>query len=409
MARKKKHEEHANHERWLVSYADFITLLFAFFVVLFSSSQVDKSKTKKMALAIESAFSTFSLFNQTGGQLNIMADPTISGAAGKKSKAGKEEGVPLFIAPSLLIGAKEDQPEVLVGDPALNQGSGVPTSEKDAMSRIKQEVMDLLKMRKGAEKVKVKVDLDSRGIVIGVTSTGAFESGSNRLSVAALELIKGIGEILVREGNAVRVEAHTDNMGDAQTNWHLSTLRSVSVIQWLVDHFNLDPARFEAVGYGQYRPIAPNDTEEGRDQNRRVEIVVLPPKVENTAPENQLPKLKAAEAIVPIDYEREQLKEAMNAEAESLSILKGDAEADAMELEQGKIDSIAPPQLNNLKEELKIPSLKLEKTAEVVPQQQEEVKTPIEQNGTLQDVTTPDSGAAEKAQVADGVPSEAVD
>lgn len=299
MARKKKHEEHANHERWLVSYADFITLLFAFFVVLFSSSQVDRTKTKKMALAIESAFSTFSLFEKTGGQLNIMADPNISPATAKK-KFGREEGAPIFVAPSLLVGAKEESPELPLADPKLDEGSGVPMSQDDAMKRIHQSVQDLLKMRKADDKVKVKVGLDQRGIVIGVTSSGAFQTGSGQLAPEAMDILKGIAEILVKENNNVRVEAHTDNQGDALANWHLSTLRAVSVIQWMVDHYNLDPARFEAVGYGEYRPIASNDTAEGRDQNRRVEIVLLAPKPEanQEVTKNKESFLKEAKAPV---------------------------------------------------------------------------------------------------------------
>lgn len=277
MAHKKKHEEHSNHERWLVSYADFITLLFAFFVVLFSSSQVDRSKTKKMALAIEAAFSHFSMFSQTGGELNLIGSASSQGASSRTSPVAGEEGAPIFIPPQLLSTVQDEGVVYTKGDPALNENVGIPTPEAEALSRAYQDVLTVLDKRKlqGA----VTLIQDDRGMVIRLRERGLFQSGSDKYTPEAVEILYEIGSVLKYLSNPVRVEGHTDNVktrGAFPSNWELSTARSTHVVKWLLEHFDLDPARFAVMGYGEYRPLASNATEEGRDQNRRVEIVVLP-------------------------------------------------------------------------------------------------------------------------------------
>ncbi len=273
MSRKHKHEEHANHERWLVSYADFITLLFAFFVVLFSSSQVDRSKTQKMALAIESAFSTFSMFNQPGGQASIISSTKTIGSS-TRTPMTTEDGSPIFMAPEILEQSDKIITE-MKGDPSLNTNSGVPTDAETALNRAKKKIIDVLDKRKA--RTEVQVGTDKRGLIISIREEGLFESGSAQMTVGSQYLMHEIGSMLLDLPNTVRVEGHTDNQpirGNG-SNWELSALRSVHVVKWMIDHFDLDPNRFSAVGYGEFHPIASNENEEGRKKNRRVEIVIL--------------------------------------------------------------------------------------------------------------------------------------
>ncbi len=277
MGHKKKHEEHANHERWLVSYADFITLLFAFFVVLFSSSQVDRSKTKKMSLAIEAAFSHFSVFAQSGGEMSLISSNSSQNkGAGKASMVASEEGSPIYMAPEILESIDNNSATNNKGDPSLNQQVGVPTSEQDALERLHGSLLTVLNRRKFSN--STVVSQNERGIVVSLREKGLFQSGSEKFTDDAIGLLSEIGQILAHIPNAVRVEGHTDDQpveGNFSSNWELSSARATHVVQWMTEHFEVDPSRFAVVGYGQYRPVVSNDTEQGREQNRRVEIVVL--------------------------------------------------------------------------------------------------------------------------------------
>lgn len=276
MSKKKKHAEHANHERWLVSYADFITLLFAFFVVLFSSSQVDRSKTNKMALAIEAAFSRFSIFSKGGGNLSLISTDGTPNTTMSTVIPGAE-GSPIFMPPAVL----GDDMGIIVpelGDPSLNQGAGMPTSEEEALRRAKQDIFSLLNSKKVEGASMAEVNHTMQGLVITLNDDVLFSSGSDHLTPASAEVLKEIGEIIRHMPNQVRINGHTDNKrgkGAFGSNWELSGARATQLVKWFLSNFNMDPSRFAAVGYGEFRPLASNDTEEGRRQNRRVEIVLL--------------------------------------------------------------------------------------------------------------------------------------
>ena len=273
MSKKHKHEEHVNHERWLVSYADFITLLFAFFVVLFSSSQVDRSKTNKMALAMEAAFEEFSIFKEGGGELDIL---------GKNVKApgdGDESGKRASYDPNHFFKSAD---EISMSDASsgIGQGygfdeTGKPIDEGMAFSRVTKDLMTLLDRLKIQSAVSVSKDED--GITISMNESGMFESGSRELSKKSEDVLRGIGSIMMRlPRNDIRIEGHTDNRSNwSNTNWDLSADRATSVVKWFLGNFHLDPARFAAVGFGEYHPIADNDTEDGRRRNRRVDIVIV--------------------------------------------------------------------------------------------------------------------------------------
>ena len=136
--------------------------------------------------------------------------------------------------------------------------------------------MELIDHRK--LKGAVLVSQDGRGIVISVREAGLFESGVESMTLTSWSILEGIGQILMSLPNQVRVEGHSDNQnvqGKFPSNWELSAARATSVLRWFIDRYHLDPQRFSAVGYGEFRPIAGNDTPEGRLRNRRVDIVIL--------------------------------------------------------------------------------------------------------------------------------------
>ncbi len=284
MSKKHKHEEHVNHERWLVSYADFITLLFAFFVVLFSSSQVDRSKTNKMALAMEAAFEEFSIFKEGGGELDVLnMNRTPEANDDGSGKRSSYDPTHFF----------KSADEINTGDATAGTGQGYgfdetgkPIDEGMAFSRATRDLMTLLDRLKLQSAVSVTKDED--GITISMNESGVFDSGSKDLSKKSEEVLRGIGAILTRlPHNEVRVEGNTDNQSNwSNTNWDLSAARATSVVKWFLGNFKLDPARFAAVGYGEYHPVADNATEEGRKKNRRVDIVIVSLKDKLKKPES---------------------------------------------------------------------------------------------------------------------------
>ena len=284
----KKHEEHANHERWLVSYADFITLLFAFFVVMFSSSQVDQSKTNKLALAVEAAFSTFSIFKDAGGQMNLTTSPSATGTPSQStsSQVATEAGDPIFLPPKIY--ESDDRMSLANnGDPDLSENSGIPTPESEALGRVEKSLISLISERKLAN--NVAVNLDKRGVVISIREAGFFESGAENMTPISWDILEGVGKIISSVPNQIRVEGHTDtqavNHNLFPSNWELSSARASSVLRWLVEKHKMNPERFSVVGYGEFRPIASNLTPEGRLRNRRVDIVIL----SNKAAEREAP------------------------------------------------------------------------------------------------------------------------
>lgn len=278
MSKKKHAAEHVNLERWLVSYADFITLLFAFFVVMFSASQVDRSKTKKMALAIESAFERFSIFKTQSGD---SPDEESMGGSGGNAKHYREilvqteEGATLIVPPSVeQVGNETLEPPK--GDEALDANTGFISSEEKALARAKRSLEDLL----NAKKIngEIKIGLDERGVIVSLKEAVLFEAGANVLAPGSDEILKSIADIVSGLKNQVRIEGHTDNEKPGAlyaSNWALSTDRAVHIVEHLLSVKAMDPSRFIAVGYGEYRPAYDNATEDGRKSNRRVDLVIL--------------------------------------------------------------------------------------------------------------------------------------
>jgi chemotaxis protein MotB len=238
MAKKKKAEEPENGERWLISYADFITLLFAFFVVMYSVSAVNEGKLKVLGDSISTAFNPFIPFSAT--KIRIVAN---------------QSGT---------------QPNEQVFD------IGILTYRK-----LKEGIKDIDKDE------KIRVENDARGLAIRLPDELVFESGKAEILPKFDQTLQKIAALLKEMPNHLQVEGHTDNIpiktAAFPSNWELSTTRSVAILRSLIAA-SIDPMRLSAAGYGEFKPISTNDTPEGRAKNRRVEIIVLNPGREPAIP-----------------------------------------------------------------------------------------------------------------------------
>lgn len=256
MARKHKHPEHVNHERWLVSYADFITLLFATFTALYALSKSDASKAKAVADGLREAFGT------SGARMVQMEALDINGIPSDKSRLPTGEG---------------------------NQNLPPATKEagKQEFEEIKKQVEEFL-MTKGMYE-KVAIDRQERGLVVSLKEGGFFESGSADVKPEAYKILEELSRKILSYRNPVRIEGHTDNVPIRSrtypTNWELSSARATNMVRLLTDRYRVPPGKISATGYGDSRPKAPNDTPSGRARNRRVDIVILSESGEASEPE----------------------------------------------------------------------------------------------------------------------------
>jgi len=230
---KKKHEEHENMERWLVSYADFITLLFAFFVVMYSVSSVNEGKYRVMSNALKSSFSN----TRPIGELSIMNLPI------EKSR------------------------QIVVTERQKSQ-SNARTFLKVANSITTSKVPD-----------GVKITSTERGLSIRIKDDALFSSGSADLNPQIKEFLDLIAGLVRELPNLIAVEGHTDNRpirtATYPSNWDLSTARANTLLRYFTEHHHLRADRFASTGFAGTRPIESNSTSEGQASNRRVELIVL--------------------------------------------------------------------------------------------------------------------------------------
>jgi chemotaxis protein MotB len=253
MARKKKHPEHENHERWLVSYADFITLLFAFFVVMFATSQADKGKAQQLSDSITQALD---------GKKAVAAVSTVLGG----TVDDKGQGNAMSRGPGGIV---KELPKKL------------PEQEKKEKLAALAPSLKLLTETLAAEiqAGKIEVSMQSRGLVVSFTQAALFPSGADVISKNAYSGMSKVAEALLKIPNPVRLEGHTDSdpikNSRFQNNWELSAARSIAVLNILTDRYEVPHERLSVAGYADVAPIATNDTEEGRAKNRRVDIVIL--------------------------------------------------------------------------------------------------------------------------------------
>ncbi len=253
MARRKKHEEHENLERWLVSYADFITLLFAFFVVMYSISQVNEGKYRVLSDSLVNAFK-----NAPTTTTPISPKLRIDAASGASSAQTMVLKQTIFVRKP---------------DPVFE------ARQKQQAERMKGVAMDLLKaMEPLVKEGQVRVSQSIHGIAIEINASVLFASGQASLEPGSVKALRAVGGVLAQVPNDVQVEGFTDNTpintAAFPSNWELSTARASSVVRLLAES-GAPPERLVAVGYGEFRPIDINSTPEGRARNRRVTIMIL--------------------------------------------------------------------------------------------------------------------------------------
>ncbi len=248
MARKKKPEKEPNLERWLVSYADFITLLFAVFVTLYSMGQTDKKKVDQLIISLRESFNY--------------------SRPGSTPRPALVDTGDVRVVPSL-------HPETIAPQEE-KRGAKVHAESKD-FQRIKSS-MDWYLAKHGGHD-KVSVEITRRGLVVSLKEAGFFDSGSAIVRRDSLQLLAKVSESLRDYKNAIRVEGHTDNVPinipPFHTNWELSTARATNVVRYMIDRYGFEPKRLSAIGYGEFRPIVDNGTSEGRTKNRRVDLVLM--------------------------------------------------------------------------------------------------------------------------------------
>lgn len=252
---KKKHPEHVNLERWLVSYADFITLLFAFFVVMYSIANQDKAKIKQITEAIERTFrgpSTM-LDMGSGAAVSAFSNPASELAQVIDTTVGRTNAVPDF------------NPEL--------QKIAERLEESIAYQLQTTDLKDTL-----------KIIYDDRGLVVRFSANKLFNPGEASVEKKYYPLLQKIAEVIGPTDRLIRVEGHTDNSPLPQgskfdTNWELSTARAAWIVRYLRAKTEMPISRLSAAGFADGQPLSSNDTEQGRSQNRRVEIVITNLKV----------------------------------------------------------------------------------------------------------------------------------
>jgi chemotaxis protein MotB len=256
MARKKKHGGHENHERWLVSYADFITLLFAFFVVMFASSQTDKGKAQQVSESVKQALEQ--------GHFQSLVAAVLGGTTGDRGQGNAQMKGP--------GGASR----------AFHQGKapGTGPQEGGSLSDLKP-ALDVL-VQELAEELhagKMAVSLEPRGLVVSLREAAFFPSGEATISQTNIESIDKLAKVILKLSNPIRMEGHTDSVPihneRFRSNWELSAARAIAMLELFAGRYKIPRARMSIAAYAENAPADTNDTEEGRARNRRVDIVLL--------------------------------------------------------------------------------------------------------------------------------------
>ena len=266
MQRKQKQKKE-NSERWLLTYSDMITLLMIFFIIMFAMSNVNQVKYEQLAE---------SLSGSMGEGASIF-----SGSAGVIPGDGGNNVIDIGRPDGNGSGSNDQEPS------GTSDGEATPTPTSAASGSLETE-KDMEELQGDINQVLEDMDVGmnagthmiEKGLTVTFTNDIFFDSGKDVLKDEMKEGLSKIARLLNRVDNKIIIEGHTDNIPLSDTNkytsnWQLSAARAANVVEYLVDHEKIDGTRISAVGYGEYSPVASNDTAEGRRQNRRVDIIIL--------------------------------------------------------------------------------------------------------------------------------------
>jgi chemotaxis protein MotB len=253
---KKRKEEHVNHERWLISYSDFITLLFALFVILYATSKSDTEKFKKIAESMARAFGNvdMSVNSHAPGAQRDGSAPSEGGSTSSQSKGGAKVEIDV---------------------------DGVSSKEDPALEKLAEAIeAGLQKEFTGQDfSDRMQIDFDDRGLVVRLAASYFFEPGTADVKVTGLAVLDPILNSIKSPSNKIRIEGHTDNSKIASelypSNWELSAARAAFLARYMIQKRGFDPLNIEVAGMAEFHPIASNDSPVGQAKNRRIEIVVL--------------------------------------------------------------------------------------------------------------------------------------
>jgi chemotaxis protein MotB len=261
---RRQHEE--NHERWLISYADFITLLFALFVVLYAISKVDEAKYKEF-----------------GTSLNFAFGSVIAGKAGTPEGQGKKAD-----ENGLLLKALVERRNARLAE----QQRKINEAMRVMSNNLNQVLAPLVKSD------QVNVTQTPKGVVVEINASALFEQGEATLQHSALKTLNAVAKVLQSGTEAIEVEGHTDDIPiytpQFPSNWELSAARASSVVRLFIEQ-GVEAGRLRAVGLASYHPIASNDTPEGRARNRRVTVTIVAPVIERPLQTNEEETAESAE------------------------------------------------------------------------------------------------------------------
>lgn len=249
MSKKTQYGSRVSHERWLVSYADFITLLFAFFVVMYAFAKAGEKKQVQVSQAVAAAFRNMGIFHDHPGE-----------------------------HPNRNYGYRRGANTAIQVQPMMEEDLESPAKVLNDLEHLRQVLTRSLSgdMDRGV----VSIGMSRDGLVISLREAGFFESGSATPQTQTRDVLEIIGAAIADSGLDVRVEGHTDDIPIHnrwfQSNWELSAARATSIARMLLEIHAVAPEHLSAAGYGQYHPVATNTTAKGRAQNRRVDLVICP-------------------------------------------------------------------------------------------------------------------------------------
>ena len=250
----------------LVSYADFITLLFAFFVVLYASSQVDKRRVGRLAMAIQVAFQELGVFDTSNTKIPLSNSEAMPFATVQAVENVQRTGdMERFVQPMKGV---------------LSSSAAAPL--KDVQAELEKALAPEIQSR------VVDIKAKKEGLIVSLREVGFYESGSATMRSSSTAAIDRLAAVLMSRTENMRIEGHTDNVPIHNrlfdSNWELSTARAIELVKLFIYHYHMEPSRLSASGFAEFRPVGDNATPEGRAINRRIDIVILNPVLSEKPP-----------------------------------------------------------------------------------------------------------------------------